>query len=113
VLDVLEPTVYNGKTFYIDTSTWRSVLGQKASKEDKKNNALINKLKKQSKTLKEFNKKKKDLGLKGTRGVKHRSIDFVNNLYPELNLKMKSNDVADALALGLAYLAGCKISEGK
>lgn len=105
ILDLLEPTRYNGKTFYISTSVWRNALGQKASKEDVKNNSKVNKLKKLGLSTKEFNKKKKELGLKGKINAKHRSLAFVNNLYPELGLLQKDNDQADAICLGLSYLA--------
>lgn len=89
---------------YLNTSQWRKTLNIKASKEDKKNNALVNKAKngKQS---------KKDLGVKGKITTKHLAIRFVNQTLG-LDLKMKDNNTADAIALNLAYQMGASVVVG-
>ncbi len=73
---------------YLDSSQWRSLVGLKMSKEDKKHNANL----------------KKDGG-RGKINKKHLAVRLVNDLY-QLNYKMKDNDKADAVLLGLAYLKG-------
>ncbi len=92
------------KLSYISTSIWRNKLGQKASKEDIKNNKLVNKANREGKS-------KKSLGLTGKITPKHRAIRHVNETF-NLNLKMKDNDKADAICLGEAYLAGAEICDG-
>lgn len=103
VLSLLQNT--NIKVYYISSSIWRRTLGLGATKEDKKNNSLINKAAKQGKS-------KKELGLKGKITPKHRAIRFVNETYNK-DFKMKDNDLVDAICLGEAFLRGATICNGK
>lgn len=103
VLSMLQNT--NIKVYYISTSHWRRTLNLGATKEDKKNNALINKANKQGKS-------KKDIGLKGKITPKHRSVRFVNEAFKK-DFKLKDNDVAEAICLGEAFLRGATICNGK
>lgn len=95
---------YKVKVVYINTSEWRKVLGQHATKEDKKNNAKINKAAKQGIS-------KKELGLKGKVTAKHRSVRYVNEKF-NLNFKIKDNDITDCISLTEAYLKGAKHDNG-
>lgn len=83
---MLEQLISHKRTFtYLDPSEWRGILEIRMSKEDKKNNALVNKGKKRGKITK-----------------KHLSVRFANTTFG-LKLKIKDNDMADAIALGLAF----------
>ena len=93
------------RVYYINTISWRSSLGLAATKEDKKNNRLVNKAKAEGKT-------KKEVGLKGKITHKHRSVRFVNATFG-LSLKMKDNDAADAICIAMAFIKGVDICEGK
>jgi D-alanyl-D-alanine carboxypeptidase len=75
----------NIKFYYLDPSEWRSILEIKLSNEDKKNNKLVKSGKKRGKITK-----------------KHLSVRAANDLY-SLNLKIKDNDIADAICLGRAF----------
>ena len=90
---------------YVSTSTWRSTLGIGLSKDDKRNNAKVSEAKRKGVS-------KKSLGVKGRIGKKHVAIRYVNEVYPHLDLKMKDNDVADAIALGLAFVKGARTCDG-
>jgi hypothetical protein len=79
---------------YIDTSEWRRLLEQKLSKEDRKNNAAVSKAKKTD----DFHAAKKAAGVKGRITGKHLAVNWCNAFY-DLGLKMKDNDVADAICL--------------
>ena len=92
------------KIVYLNTSQWRKTLNIKATKEDKKNNSLVNQAKKNKKS-------KKDLGVKGKITTKHLAIRFVNDALG-LDLKMKDNNTADAIALNLAYQMGASAVSG-
>lgn len=98
------------RVVYINSSDWRSNLGQVLSKEDKKSNAKLSKAKrdanKHGETL-----DKKALGVRGRIGKKHLSVRWVNEHY-NLNLKMKDNDEADAICVGTAYYRGAPHSDG-
>lgn len=93
--------------FYVNTSDWRRKLGTTLTKEDKKLNAKVRKLKKSGD--KEGLRK---LGVRGKIGKKHVAIRFVNAYY-NLQLRMKDNDVADAICIGSAYLLGVATCDGK
>ena len=96
---------FPGKIIYLDSSMWRHTLGQKASKEDRKNNAKVNKAAKEGVS-------KKSLGLVGKRTPKHRSVEYANKTF-NLNLKIGNNDISDAICLGWALIQGATPSEGK
>ena len=88
---VLDKFVLNNwPIHYLDVSEWRKILNIRMSKEDKKNNANINK------------GKKKSLGLKGKITSKHLSVRFVNEKHG-LSLLQLDNDQADAVCLAMAY----------
>lgn len=97
------------KTVYLDTSAWRATLGIWMSKEQKKINAKINKAKREGGD-KKARETKKALGVKGKFNKKHVAIAKANEVF-NLNLKMKDNDTADAIMLGLAYLNGTEPSD--
>lgn len=91
---------------YISTSKWRSALQMKLTKEDKKNNSLVNKAKRvAAATNTSIQAQKSALGVRGKKTWKHLSVEFVNRKYNK-EFKQKDNDVTDAICLGLAYLAG-------
>ncbi len=71
---------------YMDPSHWRSVLELRLNKDQKKNNRDVSAGKK-----------------RGRINRKHLAINYVNERFG-LKLKMKENDVADAIGLGAAYV---------
>jgi Holliday junction resolvasome RuvABC endonuclease subunit len=83
----LEDTVYGSKIRYIDTSAWRKTLGIKLSKEDRINNKAVKKKERRGKIT-----------------SKHLSVRWVNSTF-NLNLKLKDNDIADAICI--AYSGNC------
>ena len=95
---------------YISSSAWRSALGITMTKEDKKNNAKLSKAKKLS-TDSGCPVDKKKVGVRGKIGKKHLAVRYINSVY-NLDLLMKDNDIADAIALGLAYLKGAVHCDG-
>lgn len=92
------------KVVYIPVGSWRSALELKMSKEDRKNNAQVSKARKMGVA-------KKELGVKGRVTKKHLAIRFVADTYG-IKLKVKDNDIADAICLGVAFLRGARPSEG-
>jgi hypothetical protein len=95
------------KVVYVNTSDWRRIVGANLTKADKALNVKVRKLKKAGD--KEALKK---LGVRGRIGKKHVAVRYVNQTFG-LNLKMKDNDIADALCQGVAYLLGVKHCDGK
>lgn len=95
---------------YISSSSWRSALGIALSKEDKKNNGRLSKAKRKAGEGGKVDKKA--LGVKGKIGKKHLSVRYVNETFG-LSFKMKDNDIADAICLGAAYVAGAEICDGQ
>jgi hypothetical protein len=92
--------ITNIPVHYINTGDWRKKVGAVLTKEDKKLNAIVRKAKRAgNKTL------LKSLGVRGKVGKKHVALRFVNNTY-NLNLKMKDNDSADAVCLGVSFFLG-------
>lgn len=86
--------VLNFKFFYMDPSEWRAVVSLRLSKQDKDNNLLVKKKKKRGKVTR-----------------KHLSVRMVNDIFG-LSLKIKDNDIADAILLGwAALLNGCPLSD--
>lgn len=96
---------------YLDTSHWRSILGIWLTKDQKKNNAKLSKAKREGgdDALKDMKKK---LGVRGKTNKKHAAIAHANATF-NLKLKVKDNDAADAICLGLAYLKGATPSNGE
>lgn len=96
--------------FYISSSMWRSAIGLKMTKEDKKNNGLLSKAKKIS--IETGNKlDKASLGIKGKIGKKHLSVRYINEKYGK-EFKMKDNDVTDSICLGVSFFFDAKICDG-
>lgn len=104
-------TGFKDKVVYISSSAWRKALELSLNAEDKRNNNKLGKAKRQAAELgKKLNKKA--LGIKGRINKKHLAVRFVNERY-DLNLKMKDNDIADAICLATAYLAGAERCDGQ
>ena len=102
-LDTEAPAV-----FYLSTSEWRSALGIRLSKEDKKNNQKLSKAKKASVDGKVD---RKALGVKGKLTPKHLSVRYVNKKFG-LQLKLMDNDISDAICLGDAFAFGARPCTG-
>lgn len=92
---------YRDKLFYVDSSEWRRVTGCIMDKASKKANAKLAKAKRTA-AQKGTKLDRKALGIKGKITKKHVALARVNELFG-LSLKVKDNDVADALAEGLSY----------
>lgn len=104
------------KVIYISSSVWRQTIGLSLSREDKKNNNKIYRAKKFAReTGFSLAESKTRLGLKGKGKInkKHVAVRYANELYPELKFKVKDNDRADALCLGLAYFRGAESCNGE
>lgn len=84
---------------YYQTGFWRSAIGIKLTKEEKKKNALIRKTRKATgaAVVKDLNGKR--IGLTGK---KHANVRVANELYG-LSLKLKDEDKADAICLGRCF----------
>jgi hypothetical protein len=95
----------NFRPKYISSSEWRKTLEIRLSKDDKKNNLKVNDAKRKKIP-------KKNLGLTGKINKKHLSVRYAND-YWGINLRMKDNDTAEAMLLGLAFLRGAKVCDGK
>lgn len=79
--------------YYVDTSRWRSELNVRLSKDQRKHNKAV-----------------KEKTAKGKITPKHLAVMWANNMF-NLNLKIKDNDIADAIAL--AYFGYLKSTESK
>jgi hypothetical protein len=99
------------KVKYVNSSEWRKVLGLLMSKQDKKNNQTLNKAKRNAENS-GLALDKTALGIKGKVTKKHLSVRYVNEKFG-LFLKIKDNDIADAICLGTAYIKGAKVCDGK
>lgn len=97
---------------YISTRQWRDTdLGIKINDKDKFKNKKITEIrvkakkmtssKKEERTL--INKLKKEVGIAGKVNKKHATIQWVNATY-NLSLTATQDDVADAIAIGSAFL---------
>jgi len=97
---------------YMSTRQWRdTILSIKLDDNDKAKNKKINeirsKARKTSSSKKEerliINKLKKEAGLSGKINKKHATIHWVNKIYG-LSLTATQDDIADAIAIGSAFL---------
>jgi hypothetical protein len=70
----------------MDPSQWRKILEMRLSKDQKENNKLVSKGVKRGRVTK-----------------KHLSVNMTNTKFG-LKLKLKDNDISDAILLGLAYI---------
>lgn len=92
------------RVIYISSSSWRKACGLNLTKEDKKNNQNVQKAKRTGQT-------KSELGVRGKVTKKHLAIRKANELF-SLDLKVKDNDIADALLLCVGYLLGASTCDG-
>lgn len=98
---------------YLSSSAWRQALDLVLTKEDKRNNAKLSKAKKLAATGgATIHEAKKRVGVKGRVNHKHLAVRYVNEHFG-LNLKMKDNDKADAIALATGYYLGARHSTGE
>jgi len=81
VLEALRPF----RVHYLDPGEWRKILEMRLTTLDKKNNRKVSEGKQRGRITR-----------------KHLSVRWVNSMF-NLNLKLKDNDVADAICLGKAY----------
>jgi hypothetical protein len=81
ILDELKRSNNDKKVRYVDTSAWRTLLSIRLTKDDSAHNKLV---------------KKKQI--RGKITPKHLSIRWANLTY-NLNLIVKDNDIADAIAV--------------
>lgn len=95
------------KVVYINTSDWRKTIGGNLTKADKAMNIKVRKLKKAGDKA-----GLKALGVRGKISKKHVALRYVNATFG-LNLKMKDNDIADAICQGTAYFLGVKHCDGQ
>lgn len=100
VLGKLQQMLGDYDVVYISSSTWRQKLGLQMTKEQKKANAKLAKATREAKAA-GLKVDKKKLGIVGKVTQKHVAILHVNKLY-DLKLKMKDDDIADAMCLTLA-----------
>lgn len=79
------------KIIYMNPSEWRALLSLRLTKEQKKHNVEV-----------------KTQTAKGKITKKHLSVEYINKTFG-LTLRLKDNDIADAIGLASAYL----VKEGK
>jgi hypothetical protein len=97
---------------YVRTGVWRHALGLKKPPEAKRNDQLLKKARDMAAAGQcSLAKAKKLVGIRGKWNKKMLAVDFVNAQYG-LGLKLKDNDQAEAICLGLAYLRGAPICDG-
>lgn len=103
---------FTGQIVYLSSSSWRQALDLRLDSEQKRNNAKIAKARKLAReTGVTLNVAKKQVGVKGKVTKKHLAVNRVNEVYG-LGLKVKDNDIADAICLGLAYFVGATPADG-
>ena len=93
---------------YIKTGDWRKTIGLELTKADKLSNRKVGEILRKTKDPKERNQLKKAKGVGGKVTKKHAAVVWANSAY-HLNLRPKDADIADALALGSAFLMGAKV----
>lgn len=84
---------------YFMTGEWRVLVEAKMTKEEKKKNALVRKLKAASGSVVAKDETGKRIGITGK---KHVNVRRANEIFG-LSLKQKDNDIADALLLNQAF----------
>jgi hypothetical protein len=106
--------VYNKipRVSYIRTGVWRHKLGLSQTKADAKNNRVAKKIAGLAETNPELAKRmRKETGVRGRVTKKHYAVRMANGLFNK-SFKVKDNDIADAILLGLAYIQGADINDG-
>jgi hypothetical protein len=96
---------------YLNTRDWRKTLKIQLTNEDKKSNKEVREAKKRATstgTKVDYSK----LKARGKIGKKHLAIRYVNQAFG-MNLRMKEDDIADAICLVDAYFQGAKPYDGK
>jgi hypothetical protein len=101
---------YHPGVVYLDTGSWRRTLGLKMNPEQKRANAKLSRAKSKAKSD-GAQLDKKTLGIKGRITLKHLAVNLVNEQYG-LSLKLKDNNDADAICLGLAFCGGASPCTG-
>lgn len=97
---------------YLSSSSWRQALDLRLDSEQRRNNAKLTKAKKLARdTGITVNAAKKQVGVRGKITKKHLAVNRVNDIY-DLKFKVKDNDRADAICLGLAYFVGAERADG-
>ncbi|GAC1694086.1 MAG: hypothetical protein NVS9B9_16510 [Ktedonobacteraceae bacterium] len=96
---------------YVFPASWRKALDLRLSKEDKKLNSKLSKAKANAKKT-GSKLDKKTLGIRGRFGKKHVALRYVNETFG-FSLKVKDDDIADAICLGLGFLKGAVKCDGK
>ena len=95
VLKILFDLGYQNKINYVDTSAWRATHKIWMSKDDKKNNRLVSQGKKRGRITK-----------------KHLAVQWANIKY-NLALKLKDNDIAEAIAIAAYGYGKEKLRTGR
>lgn len=90
------------KVVYVNTGDWRKNLGIWLTKEQKKANAKLSKAKSAAKKA-GVKLDKGALGIRGKITKKHAAVHYVNERFG-YKLKIKDNDAAEAICIGLAFL---------
>ena len=90
---------------YISTSDWRRACGVALTKEDRANNVKLRRGKSRGVP-------KSEIGISGKFDLKKAAIRWVNGAYG-LALRPKDEDIAEAIALGVARWRGAALSTGK
>lgn len=102
LLDQLHHEYPQIRVVYVNTGDWRKNLGIWLSKDQKKQNAKLSKAKSAAK--KSGTKLDKvALGIRGKITKKHAAVAYVNHRFG-FKLKVKDNDTAEAICIGLAFL---------
>ena len=97
LIDICLEKGYFSKVRYIDSTKWRKICEIKLTKEQSKHNKLARQANKAGTTYKVNGKRK------GITSKKHLAVNMVNEKYG-LKLKVKQNDEAESILLGLAYV---------
>ena len=113
VLARLESDFPEARIVYLDSDGsigWRTVLGLRLSKEQRRVNARLATAKRAARRQGEKLDKKK-LGIAGKLNKKHLAVARANHEFG-LQLIQKDNNTADALLLGLAFFLGATPCDG-
>lgn len=104
---------YTPEPSYISTGIWKQALGIKKPESAKQNDELLKKAKLAFKTklFPTLNAAKAHYGIRGKWNKKMAAVDYVNQRYG-LKWKLKDNDRAEAVCLGIAYSVGAQLCDG-
>ncbi len=90
-----------GTIVYYSSSVWRQALALTLTREQKRDNARLAKAKREAAAV-GGRVDRRALGIRGRVTKKHVAVAYVNQRY-QLALKVKDNDIADAICLATAY----------